>query len=94
LDLTRFSSNRLISSSRWGCQIGSPKYFNSIKIACMPNGKIQAVATCLSVGVIATNLHSIAGTNTPSVIALSLGALTGDDRYPSLPEGLELAFAM
>jgi hypothetical protein len=77
LDLTRFSPNRLISSSKWGCQDGSPKYFNSIKITPMPGGKIRSIATCLAAGVLAPGLHFIAGTSTPSAIAFSLGALTG-----------------
>jgi uncharacterized metal-binding protein len=77
LDIARSSFSRLISSSIWGCQVGSPNYFNSVKIACMPSGKIHALATCLAVGVIAPSLFTIAGTSTPSVIAFSLGALTG-----------------
>jgi len=43
----------------------------------MPSGKIHSIATCLAAGVLAPNLHFNAGTSTPSVIAFSLGALTG-----------------
>jgi hypothetical protein len=43
----------------------------------MPSGKIHAIVTCLAAGVLVLSLHTLAGMNTPSVIALSLGALTG-----------------
>jgi hypothetical protein len=43
----------------------------------MPYGKIHALATSLAAGVLAPDLHFIAGTSTPSGIAFSLGPLTG-----------------
>ena len=43
----------------------------------MPDGKTHAIATSLAAGMIAPGLHHFAGTSIPSVIALSLGTLTG-----------------